>query len=187
MKYIYIIIICLFSNCNSQNNNKINVLENPSKNDFSIEQIKALYFINKQENLDLNLFTKSFNAIDIDSLIPQYVGTNNFKKKISKINSNQKEILLKKSNQWIQIKNVLDFAIDNSEDVDYLEFFYNNFRTRKIFNFYLKSPNQDWGSLSASEQYEVYYQIINYIYLQKPNDKLIFISDFYNKMRNHVE
>lgn len=186
MKYIYLIlIVCLFTSCNSQNKseNVKNDIEHSGSNEFSLEQIKALYFLNKSENLNLKLFTESFSAIDIDSLSVQLLKNNSFNESLRSISYSERDSLYKKSNEWIQIKNALDFAIDNSQDLDYLEFFYNDLRTRKIFNNYLKNPRQDWGSLSSSEQYEVYYKIINEIYTLDSNNRLILMSDFYVKMK----
>lgn len=186
MKHIFIVVVFfLFASCNSQGkkqngNNEINKL---ICYEYSLDQLKALYYIDKKENLNINLFNKTFDAIDIDSSISIYIDSALFMENLKKISSDNKSLLIKKANEWLDIKSALDFAIDNSEDLGYLEFFYNNLETKKIFTIYLKNVNQDWGSLSSSQQYEVYYQIINQIYFLDSKKKLILMSDFYNYMK----
>ena len=185
MKFLYLIFIaCLFTSCNSQEKKEKDNKEIKKRSycKYSLDQIKAIYFIAKEENLNLKLFTESFNAIDIDSSISKYIEASFFNENFKNISNDKRHKLIKKANEWLNVKNSIDLAIDNSDDVNYLDFFYNDDRTKNLFKFYLKNPNQDWSSLSSIEQYEIYYQIISKIFSFDSKEKLSIISDFYNKM-----
>jgi hypothetical protein len=94
------------------------------------------------------------------------------------LKDNEKREVLIKARKWNSIKSSIEFVIENSENPDYMEFFYNYPKTRKLFAHYIKTSNQDWGSLTSSDQSEVYYLIINDIYSYNENTRLQILKDF---------
>jgi hypothetical protein len=179
------IFVILLNSCNSQNrNSKESELNNNKGDVLTVNQVKAFYFINKTDK-SITAFKRldTINPIDLDEVIE-----NNLKlsPNLFTIEINKKIIELRlkeKISKWIKIKNIIDNAIDKSENVDYLEFFYKNSKTKNLFNKYLTNKiSQDWGSLSSSDSYRVSYDIITAIYeLDNQNQKII-ISSFYNFM-----
>jgi len=184
-KSLLFIFVILLNSCNSQNrNSKESELNNNKGDVLTVNQVKAFYFINKTDK-SITAFKRldTINPIDLDEVIE-----NNLKlsPNLFTIEINKKIIELRlkeKISKWIKIKNIIDNAIDKSENVDYLEFFYKNSKTKNLFNKYLTNKiSQDWGSLSSSDSYRVSYDIITAIYeLDNQNQKII-ISSFYNFM-----
>ncbi|MCC9019685.1 hypothetical protein [Flavobacterium lipolyticum] len=184
-KSLLFIFIILLNSCNSQNHNSKKALINSSKVDvLTVNRVKAFYFMNKMDK-SITAFVKldTINPIDLDEVIEENLklSPNSFtieiNKKIIELNFNEK------INRWIKIKSQIDNAIDKSENVDYLEFFYKNSKTNKLFNKYVTNKiSQDWGSLSSSDSYNVYFDIITTISdLDNKNEKEV-ISSFYHFM-----
>ena len=124
----------------------------------------------------------SVNPMDLDEIFESKIKStpNSF---TTKINKNIKAFKLKnKIDNWIKIKKKIDNAIDKSENVDYLEFFYKNPKTSFLFNKYLTNGNQDWGSLSSTDAYNVYYDIITVISDLEVQNQKVIISSFYKFM-----
>ncbi len=173
-----------FLGCNSQEkSSKSEQLSKENKSvTISLNQIKAIYYINKVDKLGLQMGLDTVKAIDIDDYLKKIEGNTQFKKIKVEIENHKKIDLLRKADKWISIEQTINFAIDNSENVDFLEFFYKEKITNKLFLKYLSNKNQDWGSLSSSDVYSVQSDIISEIYLLNTKNRLAIITDFYNFM-----
>ena len=183
-KLLLIVFIILLNSCHSQNHNSKDSELNNKEVFLTINQVKAFYFINKKDK-SIVAFKKldTINPMDLDAVIENNLksNTNSFaieiNKKIIETNLNQK------IDKWIKIKSEIDNAIDKSENVDYLEFFFKSTKTKNLFDKYLIDKiSQDWGSLSSSDSYRVYYEIITSINELDNINKKELISGFYNFM-----
>lgn len=178
------VLLVLLNFCNSKNYNFQKTESDRNKKDsLTVDKVKAFYFLNRKNKLirELQQFD-TINQIDLDEVIQNNMKLN--PKLFVEIDKKILELNFKgKINKWIKIKNEIDSAIDRSENVDYLEFFYKNSKTKILFDNYLKKTNsQDWGSLSSSDSYKVYYDIITFISELDDKTQKKIISDFYNFM-----
>lgn len=176
--------LLLIVSCNSQNHKSKKLEINNSVDSLTVNQIKAFYFINKLDKLGVSFSEMdTVNPMDLDEIFESKIKStpNSF---TYKINKNIKIFKLKnKINNWIKVKEKIDNAIDKSENVDYLEFFYKNTKTSFLFDKYLTDRNiQDWSSLSSSDSYNVYYDIITIVNDLKIQNQQVIISSFYKFM-----
>jgi hypothetical protein len=166
-----------FLGCNSLSND--NTVDKKDS-DFTFSDIKIIYKLNEIENYKLKVVIDTINPMLIDTVLA------NNKKLFSLIETELKNLNEDKVrvniNKWRQIENTI-ILIQNDSEYDLMAFFYNDKSTNFIFNKYIVHPEQDWGSLSSSQYYSVFDDIVLFLYKMNNKNRFNFIS----KLINHIQ
>ncbi len=81
--------------------------------------------------------------------------------------------------QWCRVKSVLDATPEIcSSDFYFEELVYTIPQSKHLFNKYLTSEDQYWGSLSVEDSFDLYYRVIEHFSRAEPKERADFIARY---------
>lgn len=180
-KYILYLIATIFltQNLNGQNDSK-----------YILDRTKAesLFFIDNTKSFILNYFDLQEDGLDWLTIGSEIIEAD-YKKLNEKFNTFLNELshndqieIKKKIDTWYKIAILINFPydLDETELMETLEIISELEQTKKYVDQFITEDGQYWGSLASGQATQVYYEMMEHIFLMSDKEKLKFFRDYYN-------
>ena len=82
-------------------------------------------------------------------------------------------------NSWLRFGDIILFSVSSDEIEAFDELIYNIKSTRPLFNKYLTSSDQYWGSLTFTQSGDIYYDCMNYVSHLSNKSQIIFYKEYF--------